>query len=120
MIRCPNCGQDTPEKRYCVRCGASLSAEAGKAAGFAAAPHEHRFLPAVVTSLFPHLPRSHLTHYRAALVVGTAIILVLGVFGLFPLALAGAAVLVPVLTTLYLHDVDIYEGEPRLVIRSED
>src|ERR1700736_3410932 len=114
MTKCPSCRHEVPERRFCVRCGAELSG--ARERGFAAHPHEHRFLPAVVTSLFPHLLRSHLTHYRVALVVGTALILVLGVFGLFPLALAGAAVLVPVLTTLYLYDVDIYEGEPRLVI----
>ena len=48
--------------------------------------------------------------------VGTAIVLALGIAGLFPLALAGAAVLVPLLAALYLHDVDVYEEAPALVI----
>ena len=57
-----------------------------------------------------------MTHYRIAMGVGTALVLGLGIAGLFPLALAGAAVLVPLLAALYLHDVNIYEAEPILVI----
>jgi hypothetical protein len=48
--------------------------------------------------------------------IGTAIVVGLGLAGLFPLALAGAALLVPIVAALYLHDVDIYEDEPALVI----
>ncbi len=116
MTTCPSCGQEVPARRFCVRCGASLSDTASGARRFAAAPREHRLQPAVVSSLFPHLPQADMTHYRVAMGVGTAIVLGLGAAGLFPLALAGAAVLVPLLAALYLHDVDIYEGEPLLVI----
>jgi hypothetical protein len=57
-----------------------------------------------------------MTHYRVAMGVGTAIVVGLGIAGLFPLALAGGAILVPLVAALYLHDVDIYEDEPALVI----
>ncbi len=133
MVTCPDCGQQVPDRNFCVHCGAPLggsatdphgstappAGEAGGAPtnrGFSAAPHEHRWRPAIVSSLFPHLPRADMTHYRIAMGAGTAIVVGLGIAGLFPLALAGAAVLVPLLTALYLHDVDVYEDEPVLVI----
>ena len=111
---CPNCGLQTPERTFCVRCGQPLTG--GTGSHFHAAPHEHWLLPSIGSTLFPHLPRADMRHYRIAMGVGTAIVLALGIAGLFPLALAGAAVLVPVLAALYLHDVDIYEEEPVLVI----
>jgi ribosomal protein L32/RsiW-degrading membrane proteinase PrsW (M82 family) len=116
MRTCPNCGQEVPTGNFCVRCGVPLTKSTQRSARFAVAPHEHRLLPAIVSSLFPHLPRSDMTHYRVAMGVGTAIVLALGVAGLFPLALAGAAILVPLLAALYLHDVNVYEDEPLLVI----
>jgi ribosomal protein L32 len=119
MTTCPNCGLETPARTFCVRCGEQLADAVAGMRGrnrFRAAPHEHRLLPAITSSLFPHLPRADMRHYRIAMGVGTAIVLVLGIAGLFPLALAGAAVLVPVLAALYLHDVDVYEEEPALVI----
>lgn len=123
MTICPNCGLETPERTFCVRCGEPLSGAPSPADGpssarsqFRAAPHEHRLLPAITSSLFPHLPRADMRHYRIAMGVGTVIVLALGIAGLFPLALAGAAVLVPLLAALYLHDVDVYEEEPALVI----
>jgi hypothetical protein len=116
MTRCHNCHQEVPDRKFCVRCGAPLQGEGRRRSGFAAAPHEHRLLPSVVSSLFPHLPRAAVTHYRVAMGVGTVTVLALGIAGLFPLALAGAAVLVPILTALYLHDVNVYEDEPYRVI----
>ena len=117
MVTCHECGQQVPERNFCVRCGAPLGGgQRPDSRGFAAAPHEHRMLPAIVSSLFPHLPRADMNHYRIAMGVGTAIVLGLGIAGLFPLALAGAAVLVPLLAALYLHDVNVYEDEPILVI----
>jgi hypothetical protein len=116
LTTCPECRQQVPERPFCVRCGARLAVGDGSGRGFAAAPHEHRLLPAIVSSLFPHLPRADMRHYRWAMGVGTAIVLGLGIAGLFPVALAGAALLVPVLAALYLHDVNVYEEEPLLVV----
>jgi PrsW family intramembrane metalloprotease len=137
VTTCPNCGLETPAQNFCVRCGHRLaddappqperaaSQQAGDEASkepvqpkdrFTAAPHEHRLLPAIASTLFPHLPRADMRHYRVAMAVGTLIVVGLGIAGLFPLALAGAALLVPLVAALYLHDVDIYEDEPVLVI----
>ncbi len=54
--------------------------------------------------------------FRVALGIGVATMLALALLGLFPLAVVAGAVLVPVVTLLYLVDVDVYEGEPLLVI----
>jgi hypothetical protein len=44
------------------------------------------------------------------------VVLVLAVFRILPIALIAAAVLLPLLTVLYLYDVEIYEDEPVRVI----
>ena len=54
--------------------------------------------------------------FRLALGLGLAVVVVLAVLGLFTLALVASAVLVPLLTVLYLWDVDIYEDEPMSVL----
>jgi len=70
----------------------------------------------LVSSLFPHLPRAKMASFHAALGLGIAAILVLALGGLYPVALVTAAILIPLLTVLYLYDVDIYEGEPIRVV----
>jgi hypothetical protein len=54
--------------------------------------------------------------FRAALLLGIAVVVVLAVFRLFPLAIVASAVLTPLLVVLYLYDVDVYEDEPISVI----
>ena len=116
MTTCGSCGASTPEGNFCVRCGAPLVDEfTGHSRGrthFAASPHEHVALPTIVSSLFPHLPRSSHVFFRIALVLGAAVVAVLALTRLFPLALIGAAMLLPVLVVLYLLDVNVYEDEP--------
>jgi len=116
MVRCPSCGQQTPEGNFCVRCGAPLTTGfEGPSRGrsrFAAAPHEHVALPLVVSSLFPHLPRSSHWGFRIALGLGAIVIVVLAAVRLFPVALIAAALLLPLIVVLYLVDVDVYEDEP--------
>lgn len=116
MRVCNSCTGDTPEGNFCLRCGAPLAegfaARSSSRSHFAAAPHEHVALPAVVSSLFPHLPRSsHLT-FRISLALGTVVVVVLAVARLFPVALIAAALLLPLLVILYLLDVNVYEDEP--------
>jgi hypothetical protein len=99
-----------------VRCGAPLAEEfegrSSTRTHFAAAPHEHVALPMVVSSLFPHLPRaSHMT-FRLALLLGTVVVMILAVAGLYPVALIAAAMLLPLLVVLYLVEVNVYEDEP--------
>src|SRR4249919_1898053 len=85
---------------------------------FAAAPHERLNTPRVVSTLFPHLPRGDMAPFRVLLIVGAVVVGGLAAFGLFPVALAAAAILVPLITVLYLLDVDLYEDEPLLVVVS--
>ena len=50
--------------------------------------------------------------FRLALAAGVALVVVLCLLRLYPLALVAAAVAVPLLFLLYLWDVDVYEDEP--------
>jgi hypothetical protein len=120
---CPSCQHDVPEGRFCVRCGADLhgAGAGGKASArrwgrYAAAPHERGFVPRIVSTLYPHLPRGSMVSFRISLVLGMVLVLGLGVAGLFPVALVVAAALMPLITALYFFDVDLYEDEPLLVI----
>jgi ribosomal protein L32 len=115
MRECPTCHEQTPDGRFCVRCGAPLDGaleHARERRQFAAAPGEHRYAPWLISTLFPHLPRHSERHFRAALAVGGTLVVVLGVLRLFPVALITAALLMPLLTVLYFYDVDVYEREP--------
>jgi kumamolisin len=69
-----------------------------------------------VATLFPQLPRSSFAGFRSALALGAAAVVALAALRLFPLALIAAALVLPVLTWLYLRDVDVYEDEPPLVL----
>jgi len=116
VATCPSCAHEVPEGRFCVRCGADLADEKGRRRGFAAASNERASVPRIVSSLFPQLPRSDMDTFRVALGVGTVLVLGLGIAGLYPLALIAAALLVPILTVLYLYDVDVYEDQPLIVL----
>jgi hypothetical protein len=121
MTTCPNCRHEVPDGHYCVRCGAELAGESehspARARGdFVAAPNERLSLPFIVSSLFPQLPRADMVSFRATLGLGTATVVVLVLFGLFPVAVLAAALLIPLLTVIYLYDVDVYEDEPALVV----
>src|SRR4051812_38058967 len=122
LIRCNQCGNEVPRMQYCIRCGDPLSDEynvEGRAAArdrFAAAPNEKVRTVALISTLFPQLPRAEMTMFRVAFLVGAGLILVLTLLGLFPVALVASAVLVPLLMVLYVWVVDIYEDEPLSVI----
>lgn len=109
MVRCASCGNEVPDGTFCVRCGNPL---AGGSRGFAAAPHERTAVPSLIPTLFPHLPRADLGTFRLALAMGLGAVLVLAVARLYPVAVGVSAAIVPVLTWLYLDDVDVYEEEP--------
>jgi ribosomal protein L32 len=115
FVSCAACGEQTPPGNYCVRCGAPLEGHEGpsrRRAGFAAAPHEHAHLPMPVSTLYPHLPRASMLGFHAALAGGAALVVILAAFRLFPVALIAAAVLLPLVTLIYLYDIDVYEEEP--------
>lgn len=113
-VVCGSCGEEVPSGSYCVRCGELLPAAAGHRGGrtFAAAPHERALVPVVISTIFPQLPRASMQTFRGAFLFGVLVLVVLVVAGAFPIALVAATVLVPLLTALYLYDVDLYEDEP--------
>ena len=53
-----------------------------------------------------------MTEFRVMLAAGTAVVAALAALRLFPMALIAAATLTPLLVTLYLVEVDLYEDEP--------
>jgi hypothetical protein len=112
---CPNCGREVPDGRFCVCCGETLDEEAPRRA-YAAAPHERWWHPRLVSTVFPHLPRSDMRPFRAALAAAVVLVGVLCLLRFFPLALVVSAVAVPLLFVLYLWDVDVYEDEPLPVL----
>jgi hypothetical protein len=79
---------------------------------FAAAPTERVAAPRIVSSLYPQLPRGSTRGFRVALVAGVAVVAALAALRLVPIALVGAAVVVPVLTVVYCYAVDVYERQP--------
>ena len=69
-------------------------------------------MPALISTLFPHLPRGTHGPFRVAFALGCAVIAGLAALGLFPVALLTSALFVPVLVVLYLVEVNLYEDEP--------
>ena len=98
-----------------MRCGAPLQAALARAQqrqAFAAAPAEGRYAPRLISSLFPRLPHSSERSFRAALALGVVIVAALAGLRLFGVALVTAALLMPLISLLYLYDVDVYEQSP--------
>jgi hypothetical protein len=83
---------------------------------FAAAPAEREYVPWLVSTLFPQLPRHSDRHFRLALFGGAALVIALAAFRLFPVAVIVAALLMPLLTVVYFYDVDVYEESPTWAI----
>jgi ribosomal protein L32 len=121
-IHCNQCGNEVPRLRFCIRCGDPLSdeySEQGRVQArshFAAAPHEPLRTVALISTLFPQLPRAEMRTFRLAFLAGAGIILVLALLGFYPVALVSAAVLVPLLMVMYVYVVDVYEDDPLTII----
>ena len=121
-IVCAQCGETVPDLKFCIRCGDPLDDEhrhgrSGRVReSYAAAPGERATSVRVISTLFPALPRESMRTFQLALLAGVVLVVVLGVLGYYPVAIAAAAVLVPVLTIIYLYDVDAYEDEPIRVV----
>ena len=122
LIKCNQCGHEVPRLKFCIRCGDPLTDEYAAESTredrrrFAAAPNEGVNSVAFISTFFPQLPRADMRTFRLAFAAGVAIVAGLALLGFYPIALASAAVLVPLLFVLYLWDVDIYEDEPLSVI----
>lgn len=64
----------------------------------------------------PQLPVADLDAFRIAFAGGFLALVALVAVGAFPVALVGAAVLVPALVLIYVYSVDVYEDTPLPVI----
>ena len=104
-----------PPRRHCVVCGANLSDRAARR-GYAASPDQPAATLRITSTLMPQLPRADMDGFGMALGVGTALVLVLAALGYYPVALVAGALVVPLLLTIYLYAVDVYEDEPLTVI----
>lgn len=117
MTECPTCHNQVPEGTYCVICGSRLGEAAGaRRKEFSAAPGQGVMRPAPMSTIFPQLPNDEMRDFYTALGIGVAVMVALAGFGLFPLALVAAAVLMPIITVVYVYDVDVYEDEPIRII----
>src|ERR1700744_2604075 len=83
---------------------------------FAAAPGEREYVPWLVSTLSPQLPRHSDRHFRVALLGGAVLVIGLAAFRLFPMAVIVAGLLMPLLVVLYFYDVDVYEQSPAWAI----
>ena len=115
---CPHCGRDVPVGAFCGNCGASLTEPAGggRLHSYAASPGEHVARPALISTLFPHLPQRHANVFREAFGVGVLIVILLAALRLYTSALITSAVLLPLLYLLYLYEVEVYEEQPFAVL----
>jgi ribosomal protein L32 len=116
-IVCRRCHQPVPDAPYCIRCGEHLHDTTGGAGGrrrgsFAGAPGESVRRVSPFSTLLPQLRRADLAAFRLAFAGGCIVLLILVAIGAFPVALVGAAVLVPALILMYVYSVDIYEDTP--------
>lgn len=121
-MRCPHCGRETPEGHYCAYCGAHLSAAetphnpTARPHVFALNPNEHVYHPGVISTFFPHLSPYRTHQFRWALLVLAALVLLLVAGRFIPIAIVGAALIVPALYLVYFFVVEVYENEPVSVI----
>jgi RNA polymerase subunit RPABC4/transcription elongation factor Spt4 len=116
---CHHCGELVPVGIFCGHCGADLADTDGgrsRTHSFAAAPHESVGRPAVISTLFPHLPRRHAQTFQLVLAVGLVVVVLLAALRLIAPATVAAAVVLPVLYLLYLYEVEVYQHEPVLVV----
>ena len=121
-IHCDQCGEEVPNLTWCVRCGDPLEEEQRRGRSgrvreaYAAAPGERANSLRIVSTLYPSLPREEIRTFQLALLGGTVLIVALGLLGFFPVAIVAAAILVPLVTIIYVYDVDVYEDEPLRVV----
>jgi ribosomal protein L32 len=110
LTRCENCGHEVPASRFCIRCGHRLEGgSAQRSRAYAPAPNERVLSPRVVSTIFPQLPHSSMREFRACLALGSGAVLLIGLAGLYPIALIAGALMLPVLVIIYMFDVNVFE-----------
>ena len=116
-VDCPVCGQPVPVGNFCGACGAQMTpGSQTRERSYAAHPGQHVLAPAVVSTLFPHLPARNTVPFRIALLAGVGLLIVLGATGFTGPSIAAAALFLPLLYLVYLYEVDVYGDESPLAI----
>lgn len=123
-MRCPHCGRQAPPGAYCGYCGARLPHAEGEQAphsaqrrhAFAAEPRESLFNPAIISTLFPHLPPRRAIIARWLLGGGALVLLGIALGRFVPVALVLGAALLPALYLAYFYDAEVYEDQPVSVL----
>jgi RsiW-degrading membrane proteinase PrsW (M82 family) len=87
-----------------------------RAHAYAADPRESLFAPALISTLFPHLPPRRATLARWVLLIGVLAVVGIALGRYAPIAIVLGAALLPVLYLIYFVDVAVYEDEPVIVL----
>lgn len=117
-MTCPTCSSDNPEvASFCHRCGSSLrGTSSGRAASYAVQSSEGVNQFALISTVMPHTSRETADNYRWALIVSSVFVIGATALGLLPIAIAAAALLVPVTYLVYIYDVNLWEDAPAPVV----
>ena len=117
LLTCPHCASSVPTGEFCGHCGAHLALGSQRRThAYTAVPTERVAQLAIVTTLFPHLPHRRGGAFRAALLGGGGLVVLLAALHLFAPATAVAVLVLPILYLMYLYEVEVYESEPWLVV----
>lgn len=114
---CPNCSTPQSEAaRFCEKCGAPMHAALNRSNHFVADPDEPVRALALMSTLMPHLSgrRHHL--YRNVINLMLLAALLAAAFGSLAVSLVLAAVALPIVVLVYIHDHDVWGGEPLTLI----
>jgi len=87
-----------------------------RAHAYAADPRESLYTPAIISTLFPHLPPRRANIARWLLIAGIALVVLIAFGRVIPVAVVLSAVLLPVLYLAYFYDTRVYEDEPLTVL----
>lgn len=115
---CRVCQTDVPAGEFCGLCGCHLTPRRAegpdwlRARNYGALPGEHLLMPSVASSLFPHLPQRSRTPFRVGLIVVLLALVACALFRLPAAMIAVAALGLPLLFLIYLHESDAFRDLP--------
>lgn len=116
---CTACGATVPAAQFCGNCGVKADAPATvlrtvlRPNAFAAAPAERVIVPAIASSLFPHLEKPSRSPFRIGILVLFASLAGFSLLRFVGPLITVAGLGVPVLFMLYLWQTGVYRGMPR-------
>jgi len=117
-VACPTCSTTNPSAaRFCATCGTDItSGDSSRSGRYAVNPNESVASFALISTIMPHAAGKAPQTYRLALLVALAFPVIAGVLGAVSFALITAALVVPVVYTVYLYDVNLWEDNPVAVV----